>query len=264
MGPSDRNQIFLKTTHSSFSVDLQPSFLKIDIWKLWKHVCELCHFEFGNLYSCHHEQSWHERQKCQVLSQANVFLLFFGKERTNMAAPWGASIWGQKKFLCSICLDRTTTLQSLPVEMFVQFLLFSGQLGPLLHVLTQAHSFSPPSYVVLVSLASSNYNEAPFEPKAVSDNKVQPQNAQMQPPGRLALLSLMPTVFCWQDRTCWCAMVVAPMAEMDMFYHLQENHIPNGYSMFAHMLCNFQETFTRCRWQVYAYTVLNARRSHPQ
>ena len=35
-----------------------------------------------------------------VMSRGNVFLLFIGREWTNMAIPWGAQAWSEKAVLC--------------------------------------------------------------------------------------------------------------------------------------------------------------------
>ena len=73
--------------------------LNTDIWKWWKHINERCYFVPSCLYhyQWHDEQGQNEQQKYEMyMSHTSLFLLFIGKEWTNMAVPWGVSLSDSK------------------------------------------------------------------------------------------------------------------------------------------------------------------------
>ena len=69
------------------SLELRSYLLKIDVWKSRKHDLEHCHFVPSCLRLWRHEQGRHVWNKVSKTSRSNLFKLFTGKERTNMAAP---------------------------------------------------------------------------------------------------------------------------------------------------------------------------------
>ena len=81
--------------HSSCSFDFSSCFLKqIYVWKSWKHDRDFMH---KKLYQWRHKRGRHDFvAKRSNTSWANLVLLFFGEERMNMAAPWGAQIRSTK------------------------------------------------------------------------------------------------------------------------------------------------------------------------
>ena len=87
------------TGTTDFSVDLWSSLLRIDIWKFGKCSHEHCHVMSGSAAACvcdvTNKASFCGISICDIMSQ--IFLLFLGKEWTNMAAYWGAKIWGKKR-----------------------------------------------------------------------------------------------------------------------------------------------------------------------
>ena len=69
--------------------------------------------------------------KISNTSRANLFLFFIGKERTNMAAPWGAQIRFEKKKKYLFCINgNTATKWSQQTEILAHFLRFQDNLSP--------------------------------------------------------------------------------------------------------------------------------------
>ena len=88
---------------------------------VWQSVCDGC-----TGLNCVAELS--------ITSGANLFLLFIGKERTNMAAPRGARIESQKN-LCCINPDRRSVGRKPTngsISLFAHYLHFGA--GLLLHL----------------------------------------------------------------------------------------------------------------------------------
>ena len=79
-GPNDKNaeqtnkqQQQQKSTHSSLSVDLRSSLLKVDVWKSPKHDRERCHLVCGSLRLWRHKQGRQaEEQKANLFCFSSV------------------------------------------------------------------------------------------------------------------------------------------------------------------------------------------------
>ena len=88
-------------THSNLLFDLWSSLFKIDVWKSWVHSRESCHFVSSSVCRC-----WRVMDGADMRGSSSYyvlirpFLLFIGKEQTNMAAPCGTLIWSKKMYLC--------------------------------------------------------------------------------------------------------------------------------------------------------------------
>ena len=119
MGMEYKKYIYTNSSFSLFVVLLNKLFVvvvllnKQFIWKLWKHYCEWCHFCDQQSVSV----MLQTRLECvknkiiweghvwqgvrQVMSQP--FLLFIGKEWSDMAASRGCQIWSRKVLLLDRC-----------------------------------------------------------------------------------------------------------------------------------------------------------------
>ena len=99
-----------------------------------------------------HDEHCHFYKVCDIMNKAwvagvymtswvKLFLLFIGKEWTNVALPWGAQTWSRKKYFCCRVIkmyfllyshsDRIT-MGNLQLEIFVYFLCFQASLHLLL------------------------------------------------------------------------------------------------------------------------------------
>ena len=123
----------LTTLHKMWlTPNLWPSLLKTDIlkwqkhmiiWVLPFHVWHSVHVTSQSRLACMPDKIFY------LMSQ--LFLLFIGKEQTNMAALRGTQIWRKQKtkkqYLCCINIDRAT-IQNLLMEIFAHFLYFQANL----------------------------------------------------------------------------------------------------------------------------------------
>ena len=144
-------------THTQHFFTSHPV-LKIQIWKLQKHDCEICHFLPRSLYKWRHKCGWNVWQKYQM-SPDNLFCfsLVKGKPTTEQGCALKSF---QSKNVLSVYLyiyffwvstERTTKWNIQKKIYAVAYVLSSGQLVPSVHFPFKAFAMDINSLTLIVT-----------------------------------------------------------------------------------------------------------------